>query len=117
MPQHVLLTGATGQVGRYLIRDLLLAGQPLAVLLRARGDQTARDRLEGVLGYWERQLGRPLARPVCLEGDVTSPGLGLDAAARRWAARHCHALLHNAASLTFTGPDRNKDPWLTNLTG
>jgi nucleoside-diphosphate-sugar epimerase len=117
MPQHLLLTGATGQVGRYLVRDLLLKGQPLAVLLRPRGDQTARDRLEGVLGHWERELGRPLPRPVCLEGDVTLPGLGLDAATRRWAARHCDVLLHNAASLSFAGADRNKDPWLTNLTG
>ena len=117
MLQRLLLTGATGQVGRYLVRDLLLKGQPLAVLLRPRGDQTAGDRLDGVLGYWERELGRPLPRPVCLEGDVALPGLGLDAATRRWVARHCDALLHNAASLTFVGADRDKDPWLTNLTG
>ena len=31
---YVLLTGATGLVGQYLIKDLLLAGQRLAVIVR-----------------------------------------------------------------------------------
>ncbi len=117
MPKHLLLTGATGQVGQYLIRDLLLEGQPVAALVRSQGNRSARDRLESILTRWESELGRPLARPVCLEGDVTAPGLGLSAGDRDWAARHCGGVLHNAASLTFVGTDRDKDPWLSNLTG
>src|SRR5262249_9435936 len=59
-----------------------------------------------------------LPRPEeCLEGDITAAGLGLDAAARKWLANRRPQVLHSAASLTFFGKDRTRDPWLSNLTG
>jgi nucleoside-diphosphate-sugar epimerase len=115
--EYTLLTGATGLVGRYLIRDLLLAGERLAVLVRPSKKQSAAARVESVMQMWETELGRPLPRPVCLEGDVTEPGLGLDLASRRWVAKHCPRLMHNAAVLTFHGSDREGEPWRTNLQG
>lgn len=116
---HVLLTGATGQLGRYLLRDLLLAEVPVAVLMRARGKESGSDRLQKLVEFWEAdpELDRPLPRPVCLEGDVREPHLGLNAESRRWAARHCDAFLHNAASLNFFGKDRAGEPWRSNFTG
>ena len=114
---HVLLTGATGLVGQYLMRDLLLEGQSVAVLIRRQGKQTAAQRLERILGYWDRELGRPLPRPVLLEGDMSNEGLALSAVDRAWVVRHCRSVLHNAASLTFVGKDRNEEPWLSNFTG
>jgi thioester reductase-like protein len=117
MSKHLLLTGCTGLLGQYLLRDLLLEDVPLAVVVRSRKNEPATDRLEEVVGSWEAQLGRPLPRPVCLEGDITMPGLGLSSAEQAWVARHCGPVLHNAASLTFVGKDRSKDPWLSNLTG
>jgi len=117
MVQHVLLTGATGLVGHYLLRDLLSTGVPVAAVIRARNGESAADRLERVLTRLAGASGRRLPRPVCLEGDVTEPGLGLSAGDRRWAARHCGAVIHNAASLQFHGQDRGRDPWLSNLTG
>jgi nucleoside-diphosphate-sugar epimerase len=117
MAEYVLLTGATGLVGQYLLRDLLLRETPVAVLIRASGGQSARERVEQVLTYWEQELGRSLPRPVCLEGDIATAGLGLDAKARRWVAEHRLRVLHNAASLTFLGKDRSRDPWLSNLIG
>ena len=62
MATHLLLTGATGQVGQYLLRDLLLKNQPVAVLIRARGKESARDRLEQILTRWEGILDVPLGR-------------------------------------------------------
>ncbi len=117
MAGHLLLTGGTGLVGRYLVRDLLLEGQPLALLVRGREGESAGQRVDALLAHWEAELGRPLPRPVCLEGDVSLPDLGLSASARRWVAGHCRAVLHNAASLKFVNPDRRHDPWLSNLTG
>jgi nucleoside-diphosphate-sugar epimerase len=117
MSEHLLLTGATGLVGQYLLRDLLLEGTPLAVLIRAQGENSAGERLEQVIAHWEKELYRKLPRPMCLEGDITLPDLGLSREARRWAAKHCTAVLHNAASLTFFGKDKTQDPWLSNLTG
>jgi thioester reductase-like protein len=117
MSKHFLLTGATGLVGQYLLRDFLVQETPMAVLVRRSGRESAQERVGQVLAYWEGELGRPLLRPVCLEGDVTLPGLGLAADERAWVARHCGPVLHNAASLRLFGEDRAKDPWLSNLTG
>jgi thioester reductase-like protein len=117
MSKHLLLTGCTGLLGQHLIRDLVADGVPLAVLVRSRKDESAAERLEQLLGYWEGELGRPLPRPVCLEGDITRPGLGLGDRERAWLGRHCNSVLHSAASLTFVGKDRGRDPWLSNLSG
>ena len=117
MSSYLLLTGATGLVGQYLLRDLLLKGSSVAVLIRSRGSESPQDRLEQLLGHWETEFGTELPRPMCLEGDITRADLGLNVQARRWAGKHCTALLHNAASLTFSGKDRSSDPWLSNLTG
>lgn len=117
MSKYLLLTGATGLVGQYLLRDLLLAETPVAVLIRSRGREAPQGRLEELMGHWETELYRKLPRPVCLEGDITVAGLGLSAEARRWAAKHCTAVVHNAASLSFFGKDRNADPWLSNYNG
>ena len=114
---HILLTGATGLVGQYLVRDLLLAGASLAVLIRPQGSASAVGRLEQLLARWDRELGRPLPRPVCIEGDISQPGLGLTQEAREWVSQNCRSLMHNAASLTFFGKDRAQEPWLSNLTG
>jgi nucleoside-diphosphate-sugar epimerase len=117
MPKHLVLTGAVGLLGRYLLRDLLVQDVPLAVLIRAQGVDSAATRLEHVLVCWEEQLGRTLPRPVCLEGDLTAPDLGLSEESRQWIADYCHGVIHNAASLTFYGTDRNEDPWRTNVGG
>jgi thioester reductase-like protein len=100
-----------------LLRDLLLEGTSVAVLIRPKKQQSARDRLEEILTHWEAQHLGPLPRPVCLEGDITSPKLGLSGSARRWVARNCTSVLHNAASLNFHGTNREQEPWLSNLAG
>jgi len=116
-PQSLLLTGATGLLGSYLIRDLLLDGRNLAVIVRRSRKQSAADRVEAVVVHWEETLGKRLPRPVVLEGDLTQPLCGLDTDARQWVASHCDEVLNNAASLTFRGSDRGAEPWRTNVTG
>ena len=116
-PKSLLVTGATGLLGTYLVRDLLLDGRNLAVVVRRSRKQSAADRVEAILGHWEEVLGRPLPRPVILEGDLTQPLCGLSADARNWIAGHCDEVLNNAASLTFRGSDREAEPWRTNVTG
>jgi thioester reductase-like protein len=117
MSDYILLTGATGLLGQYLLRDLLRAGIPVAVLIRPKKEQNAQARVEEILARQDAEMAEPLPRPFCLEGDITSPKLGLSAPARRWVGLHCKALLHNAASLQFQGNNRDLDPWLSNLTG
>jgi nucleoside-diphosphate-sugar epimerase len=114
---HVLLTGATGLVGRYLLKDLLLADQPIAVLVRAKCQQSAAERLDRLLTFWEGQLKRRLPRPTCLEGDIARADLGLSRDSCRWITDHCHSVFHSAASLQFFGTNRDGEPWRTNLAG
>ncbi len=114
---HILLTGVTGLVGRYLVKDLLEAGLPLAVLVRPTRRATARQRVDTMMAEWEQKLGRSLPRPVALEGDITEPDLGLSPRAMRWVAENCDALLHNAASLTFESTGKDAEPWRSNVTG
>ena len=114
---YTLLTGATGLVGRYLMRDLALRGDRVAVVVRPADGESAHDRIQSIFRFWERQLGFELPLPVCLEGDVALPGLGLDADSRQWLRAHCNRVIHNAAVLTFFGVERTSEPWRTNVGG
>ncbi len=117
MAKYLLLTGATGLVGQYLLRDFLTHLRPVAVIVRRTKQESARERVEEVVAAWERERGAALPRPVVLEGDITQPGLGLSERQRAWAARECGPVLHNAASLRLFGTDRAREPWLSNYTG
>lgn len=117
MHGYLLLTGATGLIGRYLLLDLLQSNSPLAVIVRPQGSLSGRDRIERIVDELEHDFGMTLPRPVCLEGDIASPGLGLNAESQAWARRNCGRLLHNAASVTFEGDDRDQEPWRSNLNG
>lgn len=114
---YTLLTGATGLLGRYLLKDLLLAGVPVAVLVRSGRKANAQQRIENVMCFWDEQLGRSMPRPVVLEGNITEPDLGLDARAMRWVAENCDTLLHNAASLEFVSTSPESEPWRSNVKG
>lgn len=117
MSEHVLLTGATGLLGRYLVRDLLQAEEHVAVLVRPNRRHTAADRVESMMRAWESRLKTDLPRPHVLSGDISQPGLGLSAEDAAWARAHCDSVLHNAASLEFHESDRTKDPWRSNVDG
>ncbi|EAQ79142.1 SDR family oxidoreductase [Blastopirellula marina] len=115
--KYHLLTGATGLLGRYLIRDLTLADVPLAVVVRRSRFESATQRIETAMAYWEAELGRALVRPVVLEGDITQSGLGLSAADQAWVAENCDTMVHSAASLTFYADSEEGEPWRSNILG
>jgi thioester reductase-like protein len=112
-----LLTGATGLLGSYLLRDFLLAGRRVAVLVRPAKNESARQRVENLLGHWELMLETSLPRPVVLEGDLGDVDLGLDNRTLHWIERNCDSVVHNAASLVFRGDDPSGEPFLSNVEG
>jgi thioester reductase-like protein len=109
------LTGGTGLLGPYLLRDSLRAGRRLAVLCRSNRDGSASARIDASLRHWE--TGEVLPRPVVFDGDLTKPNLGLDTEALRWISRHCKSVIHNAASVTFDASDPAAEPWASNIGG
>lgn len=117
MAYHILLTGATGLLGRYLLRDLLLADVPVAVVVRSSRRQSADDRVEALMRTWEDLLQRDMPRPYVLEGDITEPFLGLSRDARRWVDANCDSVLHNAASLSFVATSEDGEPYRSNIRG
>jgi thioester reductase-like protein len=110
VPSYVLLTGATGFLGHYLLRDLLLNGQRVVVLVRSP------ERLVTILDFWSHHLHFSLPQPIILHGDLNLPNLGLGQADRRWLARQCRAVVHAAASTSFRSSD-DGEPWRTNVEG
>lgn len=117
MTKHLLLTGATGLVGAYLLRDFLARETPLAVLVRPSRGWTPAQRIDYLMDRWERVAGASLPRPVVLCGDILSPGLGLTASEREWVRQSVGGVVHNAASLEFSAQDRGSEPWRSNLDG
>jgi thioester reductase-like protein len=117
LSEYTLLIGSTGLVGRYLIRDLLLAGHQLALVVRSSKKQDYTERLEEILQMWEAEMDHELPRPICFEGDVAHQDLGLSDEAQEWITENCDSVIHNAAVLTFHGADRQGEPWRTNVQG
>src|SRR5258708_3729445 len=114
---YVFLTGATGLLGRYLIKDLSLAGVPLVLLVRPSRRATAQQRVENVMCYWDKALGRSLPRHVVLEGDISEPDRGLDAGGRRGVAENGESMLKNEDSLTSKSTGPASEPWRSNVAG
>ena len=114
--KYLLLSGATGLVGRYLLRDLLAAEVPVAVLCRANRVESAAQRIEMLMRRWDKIAGRNLVRPVVIEADLVQPGMGLGPDDLKWIGDHCDRMLHNAASMTFR-EDKHGEPFRTNNDG
>jgi thioester reductase-like protein len=98
--RDVLLTGATGFLGGYLLRDLLeRTDAKVHVTMRARKRQDAWDRLvEKTSRYFGRGfLDRHARRIHLVLGDLVEPQFGLDRQAFDALARTVDCVLHSAA--------------------
>lgn len=119
MNSFVLLTGATGVVGRLVLADLLRSQIPVAVLVRRSADQSAVERVERLLADLDKKSGRTFVRPVVLEGSLNEPGLGLTDEQQDWVRTHCGRVIHSAASLSFRSASQHphNEPFRTNVDG
>ena len=114
---YLLLSGPTGLLGEYLLKDLLLANVNVAVLCRPAPGVQARDRIEDLISRWEAMLGFVLPRPVVIHSDITQPRAGISDIDLEWIRKYCDSFLHNAASLTFDANRADGEPWRSNLHG
>ncbi|MFF7364202.1 amino acid adenylation domain-containing protein [Streptomyces sp. NPDC008125] len=100
-----LLTGASGFLGAYLLRDLIeTTGGPVDCLVRAEDAPGAADRLRTNLeryGLWHSRYAE-LIHPV--PGDLAAPGLGLSPEIRTALVRRLGPVLHNGAHVNFAAP-------------
>ncbi|WP_328320189.1 non-ribosomal peptide synthetase [Streptomyces sp. NBC_00388] len=100
-----LLTGASGFLGAFLLRDLVeTTDSPVDCLVRAGDEHRAAQRLRANLehyGLWRPRYA-DLIRPV--PGDLAAPGLGLPPGERAALARRLGPVLHNGARVNFAAP-------------
>jgi thioester reductase-like protein len=115
--EYLLLTGATGLLGRYLLWEFAQRNQPLAVVVRPSRTASARQRIEDIMHFWEKKAGYHLPRPVVLEGELTQRCFGFDKDQLNWIRTHCRGFVHNAASLTFVAETPDGEPYPSNIEG
>ncbi len=105
---RVLLTGATGYVGSYVLRELLLnPDRHVSVLVRAADDRAALVRLAKTLQhYFGATKGAAFAnhpRLSVLSGDLRKNDLGLSAKSYDRLADGLQAVFHCAANVNHFG--------------
>jgi long-chain acyl-CoA synthetase len=105
-PGSVLLTGATGFVGmEVLARVLEQTDHDVVALVRAADDDAAQARVDDLLTTIVAPGARPhRGRVRAVAADLESPGLGLSRVARHEIAATISAVVHCAASISFTLP-------------
>jgi thioester reductase-like protein len=113
----ILLTGATGLLGRFLLRDLSAQGRQIAVVVRGSKTADAEARVDDLLRDWREVAGAEVPRPVVLQGDITSPRLGLSSAALEWVEANVDEVVHSAASLSFDRREADGEPYASNVGG
>lgn len=100
--EAVLVTGATGFLGRYLVRELLARpGLEIVCLVRAADVAQARERLRISLAGARVDWARCAHRLQVLAGAVDRPRLGLGAQAYRELAARVGAIYHCAAEVNW----------------
>ena len=107
MSGAVLLTGATGFLGMDALACLIERGgeeDQVAVLIRARDDAGAQQRLREVLARLYDEPPAAAKRVRAVRGDLLEPGLGLSAEDRRWLIDSVERIVHCAASISFELP-------------
>ncbi|MFJ1639049.1 amino acid adenylation domain-containing protein [Streptomyces sp. NPDC088256] len=103
--RDILLTGATGFLGAYLLRDLLAHTRArVHCLVRAENSERARRRLADTARRYRlaHVVDDPRVVPVC--GDLARRDMGLDARAYADLSSTVEAVYHAAAHINFMAP-------------
>lgn len=111
----MLLTGASGLLGRFVLARLLAGGRDVAVIVRPTYCWTAAQRVDEALAPCEQQAWLP--RPRTLAGDLNDDGLALGDEDCRWLSQRPIEVLHCAASIRFQCDSASGEPYRTNVDG
>ncbi|MEW5858056.1 MAG: thioester reductase domain-containing protein, partial [Cyanobacteriota bacterium] len=104
-PSCILLTGATGFLGTFLLYELLQQTQAdIYCLVRSANAEEAKQRIQNSLesySLWEESLN---SRIIPVVGDLSQPLLGLSDEQFRAMASQIDVIYHNGALVNFTFP-------------
>ena len=103
--QRVLLTGATGYLGAFLLHELLQQTQAhILCLVRANSSEDGLARVLTNLRKYQLETPDASARLSVVPGDMSEPRLGLEPARFAALAADIDTILHSAASVNFVHP-------------
>jgi thioester reductase-like protein len=109
--QHVLLTGATGFFGAFLLADLLKrTSAHVHCLVRADSADQAMERVEQALVGYDLWQGGYRSRITPIRGDLAAPRLGLSAEAWKMLGESVDTIIHNGAVVNFITPYHRLKP-------
>jgi len=98
----IFITGATGLVGSYLLKTLLLNGHKVYALARNRGSKSAEKRILEILRFWDEKISIEKLRIV--EGDIAKEALDLDEKTRKLLKNEIEEIFHAAAITDLNQP-------------
>ncbi|QQQ80046.1 thioester reductase domain-containing protein [Saccharothrix sp. 6-C] len=104
-PDHLLLTGATGFVGAFLLRDLLRASTATVhCLVRAADEAEGLRKVEDNLRWYRLWDEVDATRLRIVPGDLSRPRLGLPEETYDRLARQVDAVYHAGATVNWLRP-------------
>jgi amino acid adenylation domain-containing protein/thioester reductase-like protein len=111
-PRHIFLTGATGFLGAYLLRELLsTTDATVHCLVRANNAETAMTRLRAnTVHYFGDDLAAYRDRVVAVPGDLGTPRLGLSEEDFDRFARTVDVIHHPGGLVNFIYPYSHMRP-------
>ncbi|ANZ43551.1 hypothetical protein BBK82_44735 [Lentzea guizhouensis] len=102
-PGHVLLTGATGFMGSFVLRELLTTtNATVHCLVRAKTEDQAYEKIRSAAEYY--RTGIELDRVRVVLGDLAEPGLGLHPDTADRLAHEIEAIFHIGAHVNWLYP-------------
>jgi 5-hydroxydodecatetraenal polyketide synthase CpkC len=102
-PGHLLLTGATGFLGAFLLRELLRRTAAVVhCLVRAPDEAAGLERLRGTLRWY--RLDVDLSRVAVVPGDLARPLLGLTPQRFDALSRRVDGVFHSGAAVNWLQP-------------
>ncbi|MFI5782035.1 amino acid adenylation domain-containing protein [Nocardia sp. NPDC051570] len=103
-PREVLVTGASGFVGAFLVDRLLrTTSARIHCPVRARDNVAAYNRVQSALARYGLAPADP-DRLVCSQADLNKPGLGMDPARAAILTESLDLVFHSAAQVNFLYP-------------
>lgn len=113
----ILLTGGTGFLGQYVLRDLLLDQKNVIVVAREKRRKTAFERVKSIVDRWKALLSVELSMPEVVSWDIQSSPDCISSSDSNSLCDKVGAVVHTAANVRFTHDEKTNEPFTSNVEG